>query len=343
MFSQSELICNLADLRKMHASFPRFVRDFRATHSVSETFAELSLRHRYIHAAVLRIAQNRLTEDGFTASQAPYAFLILGSGARDEQSIVSDQDHALIYEAVTDRCDAYFSRLAEVTAALLHEVGYPLCDGNVMASNARWRGSREMWQERLRLYAETPNWDNIRFLLIAADARAVCGHPPLARAIQAEAVQAVARSAFIKWKIADVGLAQRVSLTLLGHVRVETNGEYKGRFSIKEGLYTPLVSCVRVWALSMGLEDTGTQDRIHGLIRARAWNEALAESVLAALQVALEVRLNHHLLLAESGQPVHDYVLPETLSPELGLELKRAFRTVRQLQLLTARHFPRGG
>lgn len=331
------------ELSQLFNSLPTFAQSKRETESILATFSALSLRHRYLHAKVFELAQARLADSGIHRPATRFAFIILGSGARDEQSIASDQDHALVYEGEQESVHDYFSRLSELIAALLHEVGYPLCSGNVMASNPRWRGSAIHWKARLQDYEALPNWDHIRFLLIAADARIICGDDVLVRAIRAQAVQAVARSAFIKWKIADQGMAQKVTLTLLGNLRLETGGEHKGLFALKEGLYTPLVNAVRLWALSMGLEEPGTERRIAELVTARAWNEALAASVRTALVTTLAVRLQHHLALSAAGLPIDDYVLPESLPTELLSGLKVAHRTVRQLQQLTARHFPKGG
>lgn len=212
-----------------------------------------------------------------------------------------------------------------------------------MASNVRWRGSPSRFAAQFSEYEAFPDWDHIRYLLIASDARTIAGMDALTSRLRSQAVQAVARSGFMKWKTADQGLAQRVSLTLLGHLRTETAGAYKGLFGVKEGLYTPLVSSVRVWALSVGIEEPATVMRIASLVRSRVWTEDLAASVLHALRVILRTRVRHHVALAEADRPIDDYVDPLALSTDTLDDLKRAHRTVRNLQQLTAKHFPRGG
>jgi len=335
---------SIAQLRARFKTLPALAREMAGRASVLDTVRELSAAHRELHAKALSHSIARLSAKGDgEPPKIPFAFMILGSGARDEQSIASDQDHAFVYDSDEAHAASYFTELSELTTAVLHEIGYALCDGNVMASNPRWRGSLANFANRLAGYAELPNWEHIRYLLIAADARAVTGDSALADAIRSQAVQAVARSGFIKWKIADQGLAQRVSLTLLGHLRVEQGGLYKGLFPIKEGLYTPLVNSVRVWALSVGLEQPATADRISELVKARVWSEALADSVQDALRTTLAIRIAHHLDLAATDVPLHDYVDPLVLEEPVLEELKRAHRTVRQLQQLTAKHFPRSG
>lgn len=335
----------LAKLRAKQASLPTLARATLAGGDVLAAFAQLSQAHRDLHAQALALAVAHLEREGIACRpDVSYAFLILGSGARDEQSITSDQDHALLYDGPDDaQVDAYFTRLAEVTTAYLYEIGYALCAGNVMASNPRWRGNIRAFEVRLKGYAELPTWEHIRYLLIASDARVVAGSAALAEAVRAKAVQAVARSGFMKWKIADQGLAQRVSLTLLGQLRLETGGDHKGRLALKEGLYTPLVNSVRVFALSVGVEEPSTAARIAALVQARVFSAELAASLLQALRTTLFARVTHHLALAQSGEPLHDYVDLSLFNEEQRDELKRAHRTARTLQQLAAKQFPKGG
>lgn len=329
-------------IRELRATLPELARAWHAERSIGETFRELAVRHRALHREAFEWALWRLAKDGWRIPQRNVAFAILGSGARDEQSILCDQDHALLYEDGDDGDEPYFKRLGETVAALLHDVGYPLCSGNVMASNPRWRGSTSAWEARLAKYEALPDWDSIRYLLIAADARVVWGDPVLVERMRAQAVGAVARSAFIKWKTADQGLSQKVSLTLRGHLRLEPGGVHKGRFALKDSLYTPLVNSIRIWALSLGLEQPGTAERIDGLVGAHAWSTELADRVRAALSATLEARLSHHLCQDRDGEMLDDYVDPDALPECLLKEVKLAHHTLRQLQQVTARQFPKG-
>jgi len=325
----------------LRAEIPKLAHAWHAHLPIRETFRELAARHRALHAQTFAWALWRLAQDGWVMPECNVAFAILGSGARDEQSILCDQDHALLYETGDDADEPYFTRLGETVAALLHDIGYPLCSGNVMASNPRWRGSMSAWESRLAQYEALPDWDHIRYLLIAADARAVWGDRMLVERMRAQAVGAVARSSFIKWKTADQGLSQKVSLTLRGHLRLEPGGVHKGRFALKDGLYTPLVNSVRIWALSLGIEEPGTAERIDGLVEAHAWSTDLAERVRAALSATLEARLSHHLRQDRDGEALDDFLDPESLPERLLRDVKLAHHTVRQLQQVTARQFPK--
>lgn len=300
---------------------------------------DLASYHRALHRAAAELALARLRERKGSGGMEKIAFAVLGSGARDEQLLGADQDHALVYGGETrPDMDEYAARVGEVTGAVLHQLGYPLCTGNVMASNPRWRGSRTAWRDRIQEYADLPDWDNIRFLLIAADGAAVSGPPEWIEEIRAGVGRAVRDSAFIRWKIANQGLSRGSGLTRMGALRLD-----QGAFLVKEWLYAPLVNCVRLWALSFGGREPATESRISFLEREGVFSPERASQLREALQVALGLRLRHHVGLALQGRAFDDRIPLSELSVSEQSQLRDALRTVRQLQQSAARQFPKPG
>ena len=307
---------------------------------------QMAERHRAVHEAIIGLAARHLANTGFGRPPVAFSFMMLGSGARGEQSVMSDQDHALVYAAgqgdpAVD--DAYFSRLGEVTSALLHKAGYALCTGNVMAGNPRWRGTAADFKARLAGYAAYPDWDNIRFLLIATDAAPITGPEQSVTDIRRFGADLVADSPFIKWKIGDQVQFARLAMSPLGGIRFEPAGPHKGTFAIKEGLYQPLVNVVRLFALGAGVEGPSTEKRIQGLAQRGVFERNFADEVRRALAVALTVRVRHHVALHARGAPVDDYVPEAELDDVLRQGIRQALRVTRQVQQLAGRRFPRSG
>lgn len=347
MYMPEQSTYTLAELKKIHDDLPsRVAQDlkFRSAFVIMDNLAQY---HRQMHRLALQMALQHIHGKMPPSWQTGFAFALLGSGARGEQSIRSDQDHAFIYpienEASPGDGDAYYQHLGEVTAAMLHQIGYPFCTGHIMASNARWRGTLSTWQERIINYADYPDWDNIRFLLIAADARTIIGESGLVANIRHSVAHSISRSPFIRWKVADQALSHPIALTLLGGIRSDPDPLHKGCFQVKEGFYTPLVNSVRLWALSLDIGEPSTKIRIEKLLLQKAWSAELAKQVTDALETALFVRLRHHVTKALQGQPIDDYVVIEQLSDEERDRIKRALRTTKQLQQITLRQFRRPG
>jgi CBS domain-containing protein len=70
----------------------------------------------------------------------PWAWLALGSAARQEQALHTDQDHALAYDLqghTREEVDPYFAEFAEFVTAGLEDAGIPRCNGDAMGSLPR--------------------------------------------------------------------------------------------------------------------------------------------------------------------------------------------------------------
>src|SRR5690606_40130167 len=70
---------------------------------------------------------------------AKFAFMVLGSEGRKEQSLKTDQDNAIIYEDKANEqrelVRAYFLRFAEMVSERLDTIGFSFCTGGFMAKN----------------------------------------------------------------------------------------------------------------------------------------------------------------------------------------------------------------
>jgi signal-transduction protein with cAMP-binding, CBS, and nucleotidyltransferase domain len=79
--------------------------------------------------------------------RCPYALLVLGSGARRESTLRTDQDHALVVaDGAPPGADGWFAALAEHLAATLEQCGLVRCPGDIMATTrpggSRWGPGR---------------------------------------------------------------------------------------------------------------------------------------------------------------------------------------------------------
>lgn len=108
--------------------------------------------------------------------RVPYEWLVLGSQARYEHELGSDQDHVLLLDDdVLPEHDPYFAALAESVAAGLERCGYPRCPGEVMATNPRWRRSLQSWRAEFRGWIAEPGAAAVLHAQIFFDFRSVHG------------------------------------------------------------------------------------------------------------------------------------------------------------------------
>ena len=105
--------------------------------------------HDHLIRRTIELALVELHDRGHGEPPAPFCWLLLGSGGRQEQTLRPDQDNALLYHDTVGREQeerAYFDALAGTVVERLAEIGYPYCPGFVMASNPRWNLSLPDWQ-----------------------------------------------------------------------------------------------------------------------------------------------------------------------------------------------------
>ena len=83
-----------------------------------------------------------LTIDEIELPDAPWCWLAFGSEGRLEQTLATDQDNGIVFEA-KEPGDAALLReafvpFARVVNQRLDACGFPLCKGNIMAGNPQW-------------------------------------------------------------------------------------------------------------------------------------------------------------------------------------------------------------
>ena len=106
----------------------------------------------------------------------PYAWLALGSSARNELTLASDQDNALAYDDTDEPgVDAYFKLVADVVNAGLTRCGFSLDESGVLASDPHWRLTQSAWLAVFSRCLQVWDWKHLLRASIAFDFRQVAG------------------------------------------------------------------------------------------------------------------------------------------------------------------------
>jgi CBS domain-containing protein len=293
-----------------------------------------TVHDEFIRYAVMH-AEELLIKSGMGEPPVRYAILLFGSGGRREQTPWSDQDNGLIYEdpepGRSQEVLLYFQALSQTVVGVLFRLGYPPCEGNVMCSNPIWGQHASGWRETVAGWMEDPNWENVRYLLIMADARCIYGDEQLVGVLKAQLLDRVAGDRGLLAAMLRNTLRRKVSLGVLGNLIPERFGEDMGGIDIKYGAYIPLVNAIRLLAIRHGLEASGTLERIAGL-RALMTEEAdLTQTWGQAFDSILRMRSLTSCKL-EDGFYHSSGILPGAmLTKENKRELKSALRTAQKL------------
>lgn len=268
----------------------------------------------------------------------PFCWLTLGSEGRKEQTFKTDQDNALVYETPPDeweqikRAKLYFRRLGNKAIKHLESCGYPLCQGDMMASNPKWRKPFKVWQTYFDRWLNAPDPEEVLHATIFFDFRPLFGDISLGDDLRDYlAAHAPTKGIFLMHLAKDC-LAGRPPLSFFRNFIVEKDGEHKNRLDLKTRGLVPLIDFARVFALKYGIKDTNTLERLQSLGDSARVSEELFSEAAEAYEFQMQMRLVNQLRMIESGRPPHNFIDPAELSELEKQALKESFAVIGRVQ-----------
>ncbi len=219
-----------------------------------------------------------------------FAWISLGSEGRSEQTIATDQDNALIFvDAELPHQERYLAFAHDVNHAL-DECGYPLCKGNIMASNPELCISQQQWLQRFERWIEQGNPQDLLNASIFFDFRALAGNETLLQPLREYVMKrAQATPRFIKLLVEN-SLQWKVPLNWFGSLETkELDG--KNVIDIKLQGTAIVVDCARIYSLANGIGAVNTRERLAAIGRVLQVTEAESQAWIAAFEYLQTLRL----------------------------------------------------
>ena len=258
-------------------------------------------------------------------------WLALGSEGRFEQTLNTDQDNALIFTVpdgmtageVRDQLLPVARRINEALALC----GYPLCSGEVMASNRQWCLSLEEWRALFLNWITNGTPVALLHASIFFDFRALHGNHELAEELRNWLSRVAGDQPRFLHQMAENALRNRPPLGLLRDFVVGR----EHTLDLKLNGITPFVDAARIFSLASGVTHTGTVARLRQSATALHVSVSEVEGWINAFLFIQMLRLRHH----EEAQQVENpdnLINPEMLNELDRRILKEAFRQARKVQ-----------
>ncbi len=258
---------------------------------------------------------------------AAFAFMALGSQARREQTLATDQDNAIVYADpppdMEKSADAYFSALGEKVCAWLKEAGYPLCNGFAMANNPKWRRSISAWKAYFTDWAEIKDPQALLDINVFFDFRCIAGNKALEEELRSHVRASVKGKNIFFLNLANNALLFKPPVGFRGAVTVEEEGEHRGTFDAKQ-LIRVITDFARIYALRGDIAALPTVNRLAALADANVLDQAEKESFSQAFESLMRLRLRRQAALAGAGAVPDNRINPGALSQADQLALKEA-------------------
>ena len=280
-----------------------------------------------------RLVQLCAVEHGLDLQRA--CWLAFGSEGRGEQTIATDQDNGLVFESEDPERErpAWLAFARSVNEAL-DACGYPLCKGNVMASNPACCLTATEWCTRFDRWIEQGSPEDMLNASIYFDFRPIAGNKAFVEPMRELVASRAARvPRFIK-QMADNALRNQAPLDWLGSIATK---EVDGRevVDLKMQGTAIFVDVARLYALGHGIAETNTRRRFEAIASALKAEPQESEGWCSAFEFLQMLRLQVQLRpKTDSGVPPDNpnLVEPATLNDIDRRVLKECFRVMRRLQ-----------
>ncbi|RBP85296.1 cyclic nucleotide-binding/CBS domain-containing protein [Marinomonas rhizomae] len=312
--------------RKMTHTFTQLVVADANTQMIGNAMSHIGT------AFVKRLLQ--LAEEKYGPPPVPYCFIALGSQAREEQTIKTDQDNAIVLSNKYDEAlhGEYFENLSEWVCRHLDDCGYTLCTGDIMASNTRWRQPLSVWKENFSEWIQKPKAEALLRLSIFFDLRGIYGDKTLAKQLNQHIRQeAKQHSGFLTFMARNAN-QRKPPLGFFRQFVLDGEGEQSRTFNLKERGIAPIIDIVRVHALACGSDKLNTLERIEDIEAAGLLPDGRAKDLALALEMIGMVRIKNQKDQIEAGEEPNNHVNPENLSSFEKRHLRDAFHIVTRQQ-----------
>jgi len=262
-------------------------------------------------------------------------WMALGSEGRFEQTLNTDQDNAIIFDVPpgmdAEQVRAQLLPVARRINEALAECGFPLCKGEIMASNPKWCLSLEEWKRTFNGWISGGSPEALLNASIFFDFRALYGAERLAEDLHGWLARVASDNTRFLHMMAGNALRNRPPL---GVVRDFVVGK-ENKLDLKLNGITPFVDAARIFSLAAGVSQTNTIQRLRASAAKMRLHESEIDAWVDALLFIQVLRLRHHdeaIAQGADGDALDNLIDPEKLNELDRRILKEAFRQARKLQ-----------
>lgn len=325
---------------KWAESVEELQRSYQRLPAIIESLVKVGAHARNITGVVSRagdIILKKIIDMGIAECGEPpaaFCFLTLGSEGREEETLLTDQDNAIVYADVTEgqeEVHRYFLALGEYVCNALDRVGYSFCKGGIMAKNPRWCQPESQWKAYFSQWLKLPDGEHLLDINIFFDLRCSYGQRELSERlkdhIQAELQQPGSFYYFMAQAVSDY----KPPLGVFGQIKAEYTEEDDQVFNIKRAL-APLIIYARMMALKNGLRVSNTLKRLERLYEIGALKESSFRRLENGYNYLVTLRFRDQIETLEANEPLDNLIYMEELMDFEMLMLKKIFTSIAGLQ-----------
>ena len=262
-----------------------------------------------------------------------FGWFAFGSEGRHEQTLSTDQDNGIIFRVAEGQSvDGARKRLlafAQTVNEGLAACGFPLCKGNIMASNPELCLTFEEWKSRFGNWIREPDPQALLNASIFFDFGILFGNERFENQLRTWLNKTVkGNSTFLRMMAVN---ALKV-MPPLGRIR-DFVLEDDGTIDLKKSGARLFVDVARILALRTGVDSSSTVQRLRQASVKIGTSSEEVDAITDGFNFIQLLRLRSQHLETEHDTPDDNRINPESLNELDRRILKEAFRQARKLQL----------
>jgi len=288
----------------------------------------------------------------YELDEIEWCWLSVGSEGRREQTVVTDQDNAILFHCQPAELKSVRRELLDFARAAndgLADLGFPLCPGNIMASNPEHCLEATEWRERFASWIREPTPEALLGANIFFDFRPLAGNAGLAENLRAWLRDIAAGNRLFLRMLVTNALQAEPPLGVIRKFRTD-DAEHAGTLDLKSHGTRIYVDAARAFALGLGINETNTSQRLRLAGRRLGMEEREIASAVEGYHFLQLLRLRAQrgelgtepaAAVAAAGQAgaTPNRIDPYSLNDLDQRLLKESFRQARTLQKQLERAF----
>jgi signal-transduction protein with cAMP-binding, CBS, and nucleotidyltransferase domain len=251
-----------------------------------------------------------------------FAFIVMGSEGRKEQTLATDQDNAIILENLDEEklvlAKEYFQNVSNKINKNLDYVGFNYCIGGIMAKNPKYTQPLDKWKEYFKNWMVTSSPQTVIDASIFFDFRFVYGNPKLV-----EELQHFVHEISDKHPVFQYHMAQSII-------------NYKSPFNIKQfnvkNVLLPFVGFIKTYNLKYKIKETNTLERLEKLFQQQVVKKDMYEELLFAYDFLMTLRFKFQVESIFNRDTPSNEIDGEKLTDIEKTTLKKIFSELSTLQ-----------
>lgn len=290
---------------------------------------------------------------------AEFAFMVMGSEGRFEQTLKTDQDNAIIFEDSPDPGGAgeegvkkYFDEMGGMVCGWLVDAGYSNCAGGVMAKNSRWCQPVSVWKKYFADWIEKSEAEDLLKTKIFFDFRAAWGKKELAVKLRESLWSRLSSNSRFFFLLARDVLRYEPPVGLFGNFVSTAGPNYESDRGGASGAETKknsamdaeagidikavmtfIVDFARIYSLNSAVAETNSISRLAALCEKGVLKNSSYEEMAQAYSYLMHLRLENQVKKYRETGCADNNIDPYSLTSIDQKMLKEVFSQIKYFQV----------